>query len=211
MYIEQPERVLINKAIAKFAPYIRGKVLDVGAGAFDRYGKLFSCESYTRMDVSAREGIDLIGTAEHIPAADSSYNAIVCTQVLGDVKDPRAAVKEFFRVLKPSGVVLASEALFNPLHDQPNDYWRFTPHTFTMLFTEAGFSGVTIEALGGFWSVGAQQIIRYCIERFDLYNNSRIWNLPLKLLGRISMWLDIHDHSNVNSLYPHGFVVLATK
>lgn len=211
MYIEQPERVLISEAISKFAPHIRGKVLDVGAGAFDRYGKLFSCDSYTRMDVSAREGIDLVGTAEHIPVPDSSYDAIVCTQVLGDVKDPRAAVKEFFRVLKPSGVVLASEALFNPLHDQPNDYWRFTPYTFTTLFTEAGFSGVTIEALGGFWSVGAQQVIRYCIERFNLYNRSRVWSVPLKYIGRISMWFDIHDRSNVNSLYPHGFVVLATK
>jgi len=211
MYIEQPERVLINKAMAKFASHIRGKVLDVGAGTFDRYSKLFSCESYTRMDVSVREGIDLVGTAESISAPDGYYDAIICTQVLGDVKDPRIAVKEFFRVLKPSGVVLTSEALFNPLHDQPNDYWRFTPYTFTMLFTEAGFSGIAIEALGGFWSVGAQQIIRYCIERFDLYNHSRMWNLPLKYLGRISMWLDIHDHSKVNSLYHHGFVVLATK
>lgn len=211
MYIEQPERVLLNKAIEKFAPHIRGKVLDVGAGAFDRYGKLFSCDSYTRMDISAREGIDLVGTAESVPVPDSSYDAIVCTQVLGDVKDPRLAVKEFFRVLKPSGVVLVSEALFNPLHDQPNDYWRFTPHTFKMLFAEAGFSGVAIEALGGFWSVMAQQVIRYCIERFDLYNHSRIWNLPLKWLGRISMWLDTHDRSKVNALYFHGFVVLATK
>lgn len=211
MYIEQPERVLINKAIAKFAPHIRGKVLDVGAGSFDRYSTLFTCDSYTRMDISAREGIDLVGTAEHIPAPDSSYDAIVCTQVLGDVKDPRVAVKEFFRVLKPSGVVLVSEALFNSLHDQPNDYWRFTPHTFKMLFTEAGFSSVAIEALGGFWSVGAQQIIRYCIERFDLYNHSRVWSFPLKYLSRVSMWLDTRDHSKVNALYPHGFVVLATK
>lgn len=211
MYIEQPERVLINKAIAKFAPHIRGKVLDVGAGAFDRYSTLFTYDSYTRMDVSRGEGIDLVGTAESIPVPDSSYDAIVCTQVLGDVKDPRIIVSEFFRVLKPSGVVLASEALFNALHDQPHDYWRFTPHTFKMLFTEAGFSSVAIEPLGGFWSVGAQQIIRYCIERFDLYNRSRAWSFPLKYLSRTSMWLDRHDHSKVNALYPHGFVVLATK
>lgn len=211
MYIEQPERVLINKAIAKFAPHIRGKVLDVGAGMFDRYSKLFACDSYTRMDIYAREGIDLVGTAENIPVPDNSYDAIVCTQVLGDVKDPRTAVREFFRILKPSGVVVVSEALFNALHDQPHDYWRFTPHTFTMLFTEAGFSSVDVEALGGFWSVGAQQIIRYCIERFNLYTHSRAWSFPLKYLSRVSMWLDAHDRSHVNSLYAHGFVVLATK
>lgn len=211
MYIEQPERVLINKTIAKFVPHIRGKVLDVGAGTFDRYSTLFTYGSYTRMDISAREGVDLVGTAENIPMPDNSYDAIICTQVLGDVKDPRLAFKEFSRVLKPSGVVLVSESLFNPLHDQPNDYWRFTPHTFTMLFTEAGFSGVTIEALGGFWSVMAQQFIRYCIERFNLYHRSRVWSFPLKYLGRVSMWLDTHDHSKVNALYPHGFVVLATK
>jgi SAM-dependent methyltransferase len=211
MYIEQPERVLINKAIAKFAPQIRGKVLDVGAGMSDRYSTLFTCDSYTRMDTSAREGIDLVGTAEHIPVPDSSYDAVVCTQVLGDVEDPRVVVREFFRVLKPSGSVLLSEALFNALHDQPHDYWRFTPHTFKMLFTEAGFSSVTVETLGGFWSVGAQQIIRYCIERFNLYNHSRVWSFPLKYLSRFSMWLDRHDHSHVNSLYPHGCVVLATK
>jgi len=211
MYIEQPERVLINKAIAKFAPRIHGKVLDVGAGTFDRYSKLFTYEFYDRMDISAREGISIVGTAENIPVPDSSYDAIICTQVLGDVQNPRLAVKEFCRVLKPSGKVLLSEALFNPLHDQPHDYWRFTPHTFKMLFTEAGFSEVTIEALGGFWSVGAQQIIRYCIERFDLYHRSRTWSALLKYLGRISMWLDTRDHSKVNSLYAHGFVVLATK
>ncbi len=211
MYIEQPERVLLNKAIAKFAPRIRGKVLDVGAGAFDRYSKLFAYDSYARMDTIAGEGIDLVGSAEHIPVPDGSYDAVVCTQVLGDVKDPRVAVKEFFRVLKPSGVALVSEALFNPLHDQPHDYWRFTPHTFEMLFTEAGFSSISVTPLGGFWSVMAQQVIRYCIERFNLYNHSRVLSFPLKGLSRISMWLDMHDHSNVNSLYPHGFVALATK
>lgn len=211
MYIEQPERVLINKAMAKFAPHIRGKVLDVGAGIFDRYSKLFSYDSYTRMDISARDGVDLVGTAEKIPVPDCSYDAIICTQVLGDVQDPRLAMKEFFRVLRPSGVVLSSEALFNPLHDQPHDYWRFTPHTFRMLFSEAGFSSVTIEALGGFWSVMAQQVVRYCIERFNLYNRSRVWSIPLTYFGRLSMWLDKRDHSKVNATYAHGFVVLAVK
>ncbi|MDL4777180.1 MULTISPECIES: class I SAM-dependent methyltransferase [Thermomonosporaceae] len=56
---------------------------------------------------AAREAGDVIrvtdGTAEHVPAADASADAVVVSGVLCSVSDPDAALAEFRRVLRPGG------------------------------------------------------------------------------------------------------------
>ena len=65
---------------------------------------------------------------------DETFDFVVSDQVLEHVAcDPFAAVAESFRVLKPGGVVVHTTCFINRLHQQPHDYWRFTPGALALL------------------------------------------------------------------------------
>ena len=54
------------------------------------------------------------GTAERLPAEDSSMDAVVSTLVLCSVTDPEAVLREILRVLKPGGRFLFLEHIAAP-------------------------------------------------------------------------------------------------
>ncbi len=49
------------------------------------------------------------GIAEALPFGDHTFDAVVCQTVLMHLRDPAAALREFARVVKPGGLVLAAE------------------------------------------------------------------------------------------------------
>jgi ubiquinone/menaquinone biosynthesis C-methylase UbiE len=46
------------------------------------------------------------GDSRQLPFTDQTFDVVVCTWVIETLDDPRAAVKEFIRVIKPDGLVL---------------------------------------------------------------------------------------------------------
>jgi SAM-dependent methyltransferase len=213
MYIFQTAREELHAQIKRHAETITGRVLDVGAGPVARYRELFRYGEYVSVDVIEYTPGQLVGSAEALPVPDSSFDSLVCTQVLGDVYDLRRAFSEFYRVLKPGGCALVTESLFDSLHDEPNDYWRLTGHALRRLAEDAGFAVETLEARGGYRSVDAQLKARYLIARFDLYNRpvGKIAAPFLKLMGRRALWRDRHDKSSAVALFTHGYLLLARK
>ncbi|KKW42407.1 MAG: hypothetical protein UY90_C0038G0006 [Candidatus Peregrinibacteria bacterium GW2011_GWA2_54_9] len=80
-----------------------------------------------------------------------------------------AYVDEIIRVLKPGGLLMLTESYVAELHDEPRDYWRFSGEALTKLV--GGTCDVLVlEPRGGYYSLQAQQKIRYLIDRYDLYN-----------------------------------------
>ncbi len=212
-YVYQPSRIELERQIRRHAGSLGGRILDVGAGKFDRYSGFFTHTEYLRMDVPGTPGIDVEGTAESIPFPDESFDSVVSTQVLGDVFDVAKAVGEFYRVLRSGGAVLITEALFDTLHDEPHDYWRFTPHALRKLFEDAGFVVETLEQRGGYFSVMAQLRIRYAIERHDIYRRwyRRWFSAYAQLCTRYALMRDRKDQSKANRVYAHGWLLVARK
>lgn len=213
MYLYQPNRILLDEQIKKCSSYIKGKVLDVGAGAFSRYKGFFHFQEYIKMDVQPGKNIDIVGRAEDIPFEAETIDSIVCTQVLGDIKNPIQAIKEFHRVLKPDGTVLLTEAFFNEMHDEPRDFWRFTRFGLEYFFQEAGFQIIAIDQRGGFFTVQAQSNIRYLINKFNLYSHNwaRMFNPIFKIYSKIMFLFDKLDKSQSNKRFALGWCVLAKK
>ncbi len=214
MYIFQPERLLLRKQVMKYAHYITGKVLDVGAGDGERYKGLFSCEQYLTMDVHAGPGIDVVGRGEKIPLPSMSIDSIVCTQVFEHLNLPFEAVKEFHRILKQGGYVLLTAPQMNELHEEPNDFFRYTKYGLIHMFENGGFKTIAHEQRGGFFTTRAQMLIRYLIDRFHLYQHPIIGKLVGKCIlpyGKMMMWFDVLDTSQSNRKHTLGWCMVFQK
>ncbi len=213
MYIFQPDRCLLEKQIKKYASYIKGVVLDVGGGKIKRYASLFNYDKYIVLDINSENHPNIIASAERIPIEEKSIDSIVCTQVLGDVKEPVVVLKEFYRILKDNGYVLFTESLLNELHDEPNDFWRFTKFGLKEIFEKSEFEIIAIDQRGGFFTSIAQLKIRYLIDRYNLYNKE--WSFFLRPLirwyGKFMIFLDKIDKNNANNKHALGWCVLAQK
>jgi SAM-dependent methyltransferase len=130
--------------------------------------------TYTAVDVDASLPIIHAG-AERLPFPDSSFDVVVCFQVLEHLPSPKNAVLEFHRVLKPAGRVLASTHGVFPYHPHPTDFWRWTAEGLDALFGSAGFkveitgltgTMTTLATLAGYYiNLGMKRYVRLAALR----------------------------------------------
>lgn len=214
MLIFQPERTLLRKQIATYAHYITGRVLDVGGGEVHRYKNLFSCDTYTCMDVYEGVGVDVVGSADAIPFENESFDSIVCTQVFEHLAFPEKSAQEISRVLKKGGYVLITVPQWNELHEEPNDYWRYTRFGISALFERNGFETIHYEQRGGFYTTLAQMHTRFTIDKYDLHHKpfiGRCMSKLFKLYGTIAFWRDSRDQSIANRKHTIGWCFMFRK
>ena len=89
---------------------------------------------------------------------DASVDFVVSDQVLEHVAGgPVACFEETVRVLKPGGVAVHTTCLMNEIHQEPVDYWRFTPFALEML---AERFGLEIVQAGSWGNRTASQVIQ---------------------------------------------------
>lgn len=63
-----------------------------------------------------------------------SFDYVLSDQVLEHVAgDPYRAIGECHRVLRPGGIAIHTTCFINPIHDDPGDFWRFTPAALKLL------------------------------------------------------------------------------
>jgi SAM-dependent methyltransferase len=54
------------------------------------------------------------GDAQSLPYPDATFDAVYLVEVLGEIPDPAAALRELRRVLKPAGRLVVGEAILDP-------------------------------------------------------------------------------------------------
>lgn len=95
-------------------------------------------------------GVDLLADGHHLPLADGSLGAVLCSHVLEHVRDPRRVVDEVHRVLRPGGRAYFTLLDFWPYHAKPGvypDYHRFKADAVDLLFGD--WAGTEVLAGGG--------------------------------------------------------------
>jgi SAM-dependent methyltransferase len=141
------------------------RVLDAGAGD-SPYRELFSHCDYVASDWAASphpgaRQADVIAPLDDLPLDEASFDAVLCTQVLEHVADPLAVLVELRRVLRPGGRLWLTVPLVGELHEEPHDYFRYTPYGLRSLAERAALEVRDVEALGGYFTALAQ-LIRNC-------------------------------------------------
>lgn len=167
----QPGMVLYDVGCGEkpFADFLRGKVkehigVDLDTGFY------------------SKDTIDLVGSAEALPVADASADAVLSSQVIEHLRNPLQALSEAARILKPGGYFFLSFPFLYPLHALPYDYWRLSEYTVRAELEKLGMDIKTVKITGGFWYILSFYSALY-LSAFD-----RSFLRPLKVIPAIT-WL----------------------
>jgi SAM-dependent methyltransferase len=94
-----------------------------------------------------------------LPVPDHSFDAVLSTQVLEHVADPRTYLRECARVLAPGGRLLLSTHGIMVYHPDPFDLWRWTGAGLRRIVEEAGFEVVRFEGIMGLAPTALQLLL----------------------------------------------------
>ncbi|KAA3627116.1 MAG: class I SAM-dependent methyltransferase [Proteobacteria bacterium] len=125
-----PSAVLNGIREALFRP--GSMVLNIGSGGLSGCGRrLWTQPGALRchvihMDLSGGEPVNLRGDAHVLPFSDGSLDAVIMQAVLEHLAEPRTALTEVWRVLRPGGILYVEIPFLQGFHADPHDYQRYT-------------------------------------------------------------------------------------
>ncbi len=148
MIARSPWRTLLYEKLATIT--LHGEVIDLGGARKSAYTTDFK-GTFT-LTVANFEAVDsgdiALDLEKPFPIPDQSFDIALCINVLEHIFNYQNVISETFRILKPGGQAVVAVPFLIQVHPSPHDYWRFTNETLTRLFTEAGFTQVTVEPIG---------------------------------------------------------------
>jgi len=133
------------------------KVLDIGSFDVNGNNKTHFTGEYTGLDFREGPNVDLVSDSWSVPAADSSFDVIVSTEMLEHDEHPERTFAEIRRLMKPEGhVILTCRGPGYPKHEWPNDFHRFTPKDLGLWLEHLGF--VALDTRGDVQAPGAMAV-----------------------------------------------------
>jgi SAM-dependent methyltransferase len=154
----QTALVLVERPVAD--------MLDVWCGS-RAYDDLFPAEARRiGLDVPGNPyGVADVESAEVLPFDDASFDLVVCIEAFQWMRDPRHAVAEFARVLRPNGTAIVAVP-FAFEYDRENFERRYTGNELVELFD--GWDGITLLENGGrgvAWTVLTGSLVSHVVRR----------------------------------------------
>jgi ubiquinone/menaquinone biosynthesis C-methylase UbiE len=150
------------------------RILDAGAGEL-QYKKFCTHLNYVSQDFGQYYGggnneglqmqswdnskLDIVCDITKIPEHDSSFDAIMCIEVLEHIPEPIEAIKEFSRLLKQGGTLIITAPFCSLTHFAPYHYYSgFNKYFYEKHLTEYGFIIEEIISNGSYFEYLAQEI-----------------------------------------------------
>jgi ubiquinone/menaquinone biosynthesis C-methylase UbiE len=205
-----------------------GKILDAGAGT-QRYRKYCKHLEYVSQDFGEYDGkgdssalqmgkfnygkLDIVSDITSIPMSNSSFDAIMCIEVLEHLPNPVQAIKEFSRLLKPNGHLIITAPFCSLTHFAPyhfssgfNKYW-YEEH-----LSEHEFDNIKIAQNGNFFEYLAQEIYRmpYIADRYTNSKPNLLEFLSILIFQRMLLRFSKQDNGS-SELLCFGYHVHARR
>ena len=140
-------RELLTRSLRRHVEDFAGLVLDVGGGRDSPLAAFWPDSARrVRVDISTRFAPDILGDAQALPVRTEALDGVVLSEVLEHVPEPRQAICEIHRVLKPGALLIGSVPFGIGIHSDPHDYYRYTKEAMVMLL--APFGSVQVQAHG---------------------------------------------------------------
>jgi len=113
-----------------------------GQEGFANLRPIFPGKKYVGADLRNGPGVDIILDLHDINLPVESVGTALILDTLEHVEYPRRAIENAHKTLKGDGILIISSVMNFPIHDYPQDYWRFTPEAFRSLLKQFSYSFV---------------------------------------------------------------------
>ena len=203
-------------------------ILDAGAGEL-QYKKFCNHLNYTSQDFAKYDGkgnqeglqpgiwdnskLDIISDISSIPRNDSSFDAIMCIEVLEHLPYPSEAFKEFYRLLKINGKLIITAPFSGLTHFAPYHFYTgFNKYFYEEILSANGFKILEIAPNGNYYEYLAQKI-RRLPSIINKYSDSKINIFEKVFIKLILIILNKYNKKDKGSseLLCFGYHVLAQK
>jgi SAM-dependent methyltransferase len=188
---------------------VANRVLDLGSGRAP-YAGMFPHEAYVTADLLAQA--DVRCEAGRLPFARSSFDLVLCTEVLEHVPDPHATLQEIRRTLTLSGSLVLSTPLTWGVHE-PRDFHRWTDSGLRNLLGSHGFTVVELRPRGGILLCLSALLLVVPWQVFGAATERRAWQTALfattyLLLLPLAILLAALDGLDRRRHFTQGYVAL---
>lgn len=122
--------------------YEFGSMQVPGQEQFADLRPLFPGKEFTGADIRPGPGVDVILDLSAINLPAQTAGTVLLLETVEHVEHLWKAMEEVYRIIRPGGLLVMSSRLDFPIHDYPNDYWRFTPEAFRSLLKPFGYAYV---------------------------------------------------------------------
>ncbi len=194
--------------------YIHGDMIDLGCGDMPFKRLLVNqVNLYHSLDLwPYSDEVTYVGDISDMRMIPPErYDSAICMEVLEHVPHPFRAVREIYRILRPSGVAILSVPHLSRLHDEPYDYFRFTIYGLRQILQDVGFLIINIYTRGSLFSFLGHQLSTLLL--------SALWPIPglRQVAWVLNKWLITYLCYNIDrvcdpsGLFALGYVAVVQK
>ncbi len=177
-------------------------LLDLGCGS-KPYRSLYPPGEVVGADVFDGSAVDVkLEVGKPLPFKDNYFANVFCSQVFEHVYDVDLLLSEAFRVTRSGGKLVLTVPFVWDLHEEPNDYLRFTRYWLDRRLRDIGYSSIEITPQGGDIAMIGQSILLIITRRRPL---------PKLLVRLFNKCFDFLDRKYPTNNFPLNYGVTALK
>lgn len=162
--VQRLHRRYVEAAVAEYA---RGRLLDVGCGqrplinVLERHTQTCVGLETDRARYAHGPRPEVWGSALSLPFQDRAFDTVVAFQVLEHVPEPARMVAQMARVMRPGAHLILTAPHMWGIHEEPEDYFRFTGYGLAYLAGAAGLQVLRVTPLAGYWVTAGARLCHY--------------------------------------------------
>ena len=173
------------KYINKFAPQMKGSVLDFGCGSKPYENLFINSDEYIGCDIEVSghdhhdSNIDYLFDGKKLPFANDRFDSVVSFEVLEHVFNLPEILQEINRVTKTSGTFLISVPFAWHEHEAPYDFGRYTSFGMTHILREHGFQVIEYNKTTTHFLTICQLFVSYLVQ--NIAPKNKFYYIPTTL------------------------------
>ena len=204
----------LNKKISGVFTNKNDKILDLGCGSNPNYhnsmkGKIIC------LDITKTSKTHVVSDADKLPFKPNSFDKIISVNSFYYFRNPFNVSKSIHKILKKNGKFVLIAPFFYPIHDVPDDKYRFTEYGLRTIL-EDDFRIEKIETIGGVFNhpavilhsliKGIPLLFPKEIRKFIQVLTYILW--PSYIMAQLFSILDVLDRTK---RFPTYYFVVAGK